>query len=166
MEEDLELWKNNGAGNIVVVKRGEYGVITDEMVQGGRTLHITKTDRKMNQERAANANLDVFQNGAMAPIKLGDSAAEFAQNPNLLTETDMRALVKSHPKTFEKRLEDITNPVVVAKILEIAREEDCTVRRVEAIEARLEDVNPINTVKIKSHAPDERDVGIFSVSKT
>lgn len=166
MSDDFEVWKNQAAGRVVVKKRGEYGVEVDEMVNGGKTLHISKADRRMNQERAASPALDVFTNGMLAPLEVGDSAAEFTQNANLLTEDDMRALVRSHPKTFEKKLGEISNQVVVNRLLQIAREEDCTVRRVEAIEARLEAVSPINTVKIQSHAPDERAAGTFVVSKT
>lgn len=166
-ETDIfETWKNQGAGNVVVKKRGEYGIEQDEMIRGGKTLHISKADRRMNQERAASTSLDVFTNGMLAPIQLGDSAEEFSGNPNLLTEDDMRALVRAHPKTFDKKLDEISNPVVVSRLLQIAREEDCTVRRVETIEARLEEVNPINTVKIQSHAPNERQAGAFTVTKT
>jgi hypothetical protein len=159
--EELETWKNQARGNVVVKKRGEYGIEVDEMVRGGKALHITTADRKMNQERAASSDLDVFTNGMLAPVKVGEAAAEFAQNPNLMTEDDMVKLVTAHPKTFDKRLAEITNPVIVSRILEIANEQDCSIKRVEAIQARLEDTSPINTVKIQSHAPDERAVTTF-----
>lgn len=165
-DEAFETWKNQGLGKVVVKRHGEYGVEKDEIVRGGKTLHITAADRRMNQERAANASLDVFTNGMLTPVRVGSAAEEFEGNANLLTEDDMRALVKSHPKTFAKKLGEITNPVVVGKLLEIAREEDCTVGRVETIEARLDDVNPINTVKIQTHAPDERQAASFKTSIT
>lgn len=166
-EQDvLETWKNQSAGRVVVRKRGEYGVEIDEMVNGGKVLHITSADRRMNQERTAAPAFDVFTNGMLAPIRVGDAAAEFKQNANLLTEDDMRGLVRGHHKTFEKKLGEISNPVVVSRLLQIAREEDVSVTKVERIEARLEEVNPINTVKIESHAPDERAAAEFSVTTT
>ncbi len=164
--DDLETWQSQARGRIVVKKRGEYGVEVEEMIPGGRTLHITHADRRMNQERAASSDLDVFSNGMLAPIRLGGSADEFEQNANHLTESDMVALVKTHPKTFDKRLSEITNPVVIERLLEIAKAEDCTVKRVEALEAALDAVNPNPTVKIQSHAPDERQSSMFQVSKT
>lgn len=156
----LEVWKNNAAGRVVVRKMGQYGVETEEMVEGFRTFHISPADRKLNQERAASDKLDVFKNGMLAPVKIGDAAEEFASNPNLMTESDMRALVKSHPKTFEKRLSELENPVVVKRLMEIARDEDCTVKRVEAIQARMDEVDPNLTVKIQSHAPDRGANGL------
>jgi hypothetical protein len=164
--ETLETWKNQSAGRVVVRKRGEFGVETDEMVSGGKVLHIAATDRRMNQERAATEELDVFTNGMLTPMKLGDSAEEFASNPNLLTEGDMRTIVRSHPKTFEKRLREISNPVVVSKLLEVAREEDCTIKRIESIQAQLEAVSPINTVKIQTHGTNDRETQSFAVTTT
>lgn len=156
----LETWKNNAAGTVVVRKRGQYGVEVEEVVGGGKIVHISAEDRRMNQESAALPSLDVFANGMLHPVKVGSAAEEFAGNSNLMTEENMRDLVKSHPKTFDKRLSEISNPVVVTRLLEIARDEDCTVKRVEAIQARLEDVNPINTIKIHSHAPADANAPI------
>lgn len=163
---ELELWKSNAAGRVVVRKMGQYGVETEEMVEGFRTLHISEADRKLNQERAASDDLDVFKNGMLSPIRLGDSAAEFADNPNHLTESDMRELVKAHPKTFAKRISEITNPVLIGRLLEVAREEDCTMSRLELLQARMEDVDPVKTVKIQSHAPDERQSSTIPVTVT
>lgn len=160
----FETWKNQGAGNVVVKKRGEYGVEKDEMVRGGKTLHISEADRRMNQERAAAESLDVFTNGMLAPLKVGDSAAEFAENSNLLTEDEMRTLVRGHAKTFAKKLGEISNPIVVERLLQIAKEEDSTIGRVESIQARLDEVDPVKTVKIESHAPDERQANSFKAT--
>lgn len=164
--EELETWQSNIKGRVVVSRRGEYGVERDEMVPGGKKLHITPSDRRMNQERAATPELDVFSNGMLVPIQIGEAASEFASNPNLLTEDDIREIVKGHPKTFEKRLSEIKNLSIVEKMLDIAKEEDCTVKRVEAIQARQDELSPINTVKIQSVAPDERQTTAFTPSVT
>lgn len=164
--DDLETWQSQARGRIVVKKRGEYGVEVEEMVAGGRKLVISTADRRMNQERAASMDLDVFSNGMLAPVKLGASAGEFEQNANHLTESDMVELVKSHHKTFAKRLEEISNPVVVGKLLEIARREDVTLSRIESLEARADELDPNPTVKIKSHAPDERQASTFAPART
>lgn len=148
--EDLETWKSNIPGRVVVSKRGEYGVEKDEMIQGGKTLHITASDRRMNQERAATPDMDVFTNGMLVPLRVGDSAEEFASNPNLISEDDMRALVKIHPTTFKKRLEEIKNPVVIAKIREIAEEEDVSLKRMETIEERMAELETVRVIKTKS----------------
>lgn len=161
-----EVWQSQAPGRIVVKKRGEYGVEVEEMVHGvGRKLHITDADRRMNQERAASDTLDVFQNGMLAPLSVGSKAEEFAANPNLLTEDDMIALVGAHPKTFEKKLAGITNPLVVERILEIAKDQDVTVKREAAIKAHLEEIIPIKTNKVESHKPDDRAQTTFAETK-
>lgn len=162
-DDGLETWQNQAKGRVVVKKRGEYGVEVEDMVAGGRKLHISTADRRMNQERAANEQLDPFTNGML--VMLGDRPEEFAQNANQLTESDMVDLVKAHPKTFAKKLGEITNPIVIGKLLEIAKAADVSVSRVESLEARLDEVDPNPTVKIKSHAPDERQSNAFAVTK-
>lgn len=148
--ETHELWKNNGEATVVIKKRGEYGLEIEEMITGMKALHITPADRRMNQEAAAMPALDVFSNGMLTPVRLIEGEAdlaEMAENPNLMTEEDMLALVKSHPKTFEKKITEITNPVVVKRLISMAHEEDCTVKRVESLQARLEEVTEVSTNK-------------------
>ncbi len=164
--DDLETWQSQARGRIVVKKRGEYGVEVEEMVTGGRKLIISTADRRMNQERAASTDLDVFSNGMLTPLRMGSSAGEFEQNANHLTEDDMVALVKSHHKTFAKRLEEISNPVVVGRLLEIAKAQDVNVSRIDSLKARADELDPNPTIKIESHAPDERQANSLSVQRT
>lgn len=157
-EATHELWRNNGQALIVVKKHGEYGVILKEQVQGGRALHITPGDRRLNQEAAAIPEQDVFTNGMLTPVRLLDGAEdarEFAENPNLMTESDMVSLVKGNVRVFEKRLGEITNPVVVKRLMEVAREQDVTIKKLEAVQARLEEVQAVPTIKTESHAPED-----------
>lgn len=156
--ETHELWKNSGEATVVIKKRGEYGIEIEETVTGMKSLHITPADRRMNQEAAAMPALDVFSNGMLTPVRLIEGEAdleEMANNPNLLTEDDMRTLVKAHPKTFEKRIGEITNPVLIKRLVDLAHEEDCTVKRVEALNARLGEVTEVETIKHETRLMEE-----------
>lgn len=156
--EEVEAWKNNGKGHVVVKKRGEYGTEIEERVQGGKLLQITRQDRRLNQEAAASPELDPFENGMLAPVRLVDSQdiKSLGEKPNLISESRMHELVHADAADFAKVLSGMTNEVVVARLLEVAREENVSIQRVEAIQSRYEDVQPILTNKHTSHAPDRQ----------
>lgn len=157
-----EAWENNGKANVVVKKRGEYGAEIEERVTGGKLLQITRADRHMNQEAAASPELDPFENGMLAPVRLIDPAdtASLAEKPNLMSETRMHEVVHADAADFAKVLSGITNEVVVSRLLEVAREENVSVSRVEAIQSHYEDVQPILTNKHTTHVKEERKMSV------
>lgn len=91
---------------------------------------------------------DVFTNGMLIPVRLIDpeDEAEFAANPNLMTEDDMRSLVKGHAGTFAKRLKEVTNVLLVKRWIEIAKDSDASFKRIEALEGRLNQLRPAAAV--------------------
>ncbi len=143
--EDLEVWESGIAGPIALRRldtRGEFAAT--EIVHSGRKVHISTEERKMNQELCASPELDAFSNGGLRPVHLIDSAAdakEIAANPNLMTEDDMRQLLQAHPKTLVEQLGRIKNAVTLQRLLAIANDEDSSIKRVQAIEARINQVN-------------------------
>lgn len=144
MGADLETWQNIGRGRVVIRRDTLHGR-KDEIVSGGKTFHIAEEDRRRNSELAASVDLDPFKNGVLVPVRLLDGtedAAEIAENPNLMGETEMVALLKGNFKTLEKRVGEIRNPVVLERMLELARTEDATVGKLEAVKARLAEVAP------------------------
>lgn len=160
VRKDLEAWKNETAGTVVVKKLDHRGELNKtELVRGGGVVHLSTEERRMNQEMAANQRQDVFSTGVLTPVHLLDTAEdakEIASNPNLLSEDDMRALVKGHPKTFEKRLSEIVNPTTLQRLMAIAKDEDASFKRVEAIKDRLRGVSPqVNEVSTAAPPPEE-----------
>lgn len=159
---DLETWKNPTAGRVWVNRIDHRGDLKKvEIVGSGRVVHLSPAERRLNQEMAANVDQDVFANGTLTPIRLvGDDAEEaaaFAANPNMMTEGDMRTLVakpKGKADTFVERLGEIKNPGTLQRLLSLAREEDASLSRVEAIQARLGEVAPaIHVERVSSTAP-------------
>ena len=160
VRRDLEAWKNETAGVVVLRKldhRGELNKV--ELVRSGQTIHLSEEERRMNQELVATAAQDSFRNGVLTPVRIlsgASDAAEIASNPNLMSEGDMRTLVGGHPKTFEKRLGEIANVTTLQRLLVIAQEEDASFKRVESIKARISTVNPALVHEISSSAPPEQ----------
>jgi hypothetical protein len=99
----------------------------------------------MNQEKAADESLDVFVNGMLSPVQLVDSehdAEELKANPNSMSEPAMKAMFKSQIKTFTSRVNAISNPIALRRLLEVASEIDASIKQAEVIRARLEQVSP------------------------
>lgn len=143
--EQLETWKNNGAGTIVIKKYNQLGQLDEERVIGGRSVQVTPHERRINQEMAADESLDVFINGMLTPVRLIDSeddTAELKANANAMSEPAMKALFKSQIKTFTAKVNEISNPITLRRLLEVAEELDASLRQAGVIRARIEEVTP------------------------
>lgn len=142
-----ETWKNATRGKVVVLKYDMRGNLIHELVHGGGAFTLSKEERLLNMDRAANENLDVFKNGTLVPVRLLDGdeeAAEIASNPNLITEDDMKSLFKAHWKTFEAKVAAIGNPLTLQRMLQLAEDEEtgATIKQQKTIKARLDEVQP------------------------
>jgi hypothetical protein len=151
-----ETWKNATRGRIFLKKYNQQGQLAAEMVPGGKVFQISPTERRINTEMAASPDLDFFQNGQLTPVRLietEEDAKEIASNPNLMAESDMVTLFKGHWKTFEAKVNEISNLTTLKRLLEIAQsdEVDAKVRQVEAVKARISDIDPVEHVEI-AHA--------------
>jgi hypothetical protein len=75
----------------VVINRLDHrGELTKhDIVDPGKKFNLTTEERRMNQELAARADMDVFSNGQLQPVRIlddVDDAREIASNPNLMSE--------------------------------------------------------------------------------
>lgn len=147
-----EKWKNNTRGKHGVIKLDRFGNEIHEIVGPGKTVQLTTDERKQNQERAAHPKMDIFTNGSMSPVVLLDEEdkAEFANNPNLMTDTDLKALFKLHPATFKSKVGSIDNSYTLIRLREIAQDPDvgATVAKLKVVEDRLYEVNPNSPVMV------------------
>jgi hypothetical protein len=148
---ELESWKNASLGRVVLKKYNQRGELADEMVTGGKVFHISPKERRINQEMAASPDLDFFQNGFLTPVRLietEEDAAELASNPNLLSEEDMRGLFKGNWKAFDQKVQEISNLTTLKRMLEVAQEVDATIRQVDVVNARIQEIDPADHVEI------------------
>lgn len=165
IRENQETWKSDISGTIILRRLDHRGEMTrTEIVPAGKTFHITAEERRLNQEEVASPEFDVFRNGMLRPVRLLDSAEdarELAENPNVMSDTDMRSLLKSHFKTFTSKLGEISNPFALERMLALATspEVDATISRVEAIKSRLNEVAPNHVPETVAVAPADSDRG-------
>lgn len=143
-----ETWQNVTAGRVVINRLDHRGDLTKtDIIDPGKKFNLTTEERRMNQELAARADMDVFSNGTLQPVRIledVEDAREIASNPNLMPESEMRSLMKHTIKadTFRDRIAGVTNPAALDRLLAIAEEEDATVSKVEVIRAQIREHSP------------------------
>jgi hypothetical protein len=159
----METWQNTSKGRVQVKRfTGVYGETKAELIPGGRTFHVTPAERRMNSTASATPELDPWTNGTLVLVQGvdGEPDAELvAANPVAMTDDAVRELLDSHHKTFEKRLGDLSNPITLARILEIGTEDGVSIKRIEQIRARLAEVTPGAVRTPARDAPADAPVG-------
>lgn len=147
---DYETWESAIAGLIVLKKFDRRGEVVDEIVRSGGKIYLTPDERRYNQEIAAAADLDPFQNGMLIPLRLVESADDadaLKGNPNHITEKDMRALLANSKAIAKLRdtVEGVSNPVTLQRFLAIAEdpEVDATLKQINTIKERLAAVSEL-----------------------
>lgn len=154
--DGLETWENASPGKVWVWKGdARTGALKDEVIASGQKLMIKNEDRIMNQDMAAQDDLDIFKNGTMMPVRLvdADEQKELASNPNFISESEMKDLFSGHWKTFETKIASITNAGVLQRMLDISSDVDAKVRQVEVLKARLTELNPVPIVEREQSPP-------------
>lgn len=146
---DMETWKNVAKGPIELIKLDPRGNERGELIEGGRVFTISREERQINQDRCVAADMDWFTNGRLAPVRIpvrilnGDEEDfDLASYPNVIADADLESMFAEHWRTFEKRIAEITNPVTLQRILDLAHDKDATVRQVKTIQDRMKEVDP------------------------
>lgn len=157
--DGLEAWQCAIPGRVMIRKYALNGEVRTELVASGRVIHLTPTERKLNQEVAISEDLDVFLNGAMQPVRLledGEDSEAIATHPNHLTETQARRLFKGAAKNLVERLAQITNRSAVERLLELAEDPatGASYQQHQLITARLKALDPeVDLGHVKTRAP-------------
>lgn len=152
---EYESWKNATNGLLFIRKYNNRGDLAHEAVHAKKTFHLTPQERRINQEMAAVPENDFFSNGMLTPVRLIDTeedAKEIASNPNLMSESDMKALFKGTWKSFAAKVDGITNETTLKRLLEMARDDDsgASVKQADAINERLRQIAPAQFVEVTS----------------
>jgi hypothetical protein len=149
---DLEAWENVSRSRYALQRINSRGDITTDLIGGQRTFHLSPEERYMNSELASSPKVDPFKNGRFAPVRLletTEDAEEIASNPNLMGESEIKALVTGKVEPLRARLSQIEQPVVVERMLQVAEAEDARMTSVKAIEDRLAQLSPQTHVEVQ-----------------
>lgn len=153
-----ETWQNVTRGKAAILRLDVRGVEYGQLVPPSGKVSLSPEERRLNQDRARSREYDLFSNGTFAPVRLVDDEElqnspdyqEIAENPNFISESDMGKLFKLRIDAFKRRLADIENPAVIARLLEMASDLDAKKSQIEALEARQQDFFPENLVNVET----------------
>jgi len=146
-----ESWRNASEGYVVVGLYDRRGDVEHQIIPAGGTILLTPEDRSMSQDAAASEDLDIFSNGMMVPVRLLETTedkAEIESNPNLKSEDDLKEMFSLQWKKFEAEVGLIGNVTTLSRLKQLAQSEgiDATVRQVNTIESRINELNPESAV--------------------
>lgn len=145
MAKDMETWENQTKGLVAVNKFDRRGDLIQELVRGGRKIHLTPDERRMNSDMAYDASVDTFKNGTMTPVRLVDGDEDIAMieaNPNVRSADELEGLFELQWKKFDSEIAEISNLSTLSRLLEMADEKDATVRQVALLKDRISAVDP------------------------
>lgn len=123
----LETWENATRGRVGVLRFDRFGQMKSETIRPGGKFQVTTEERQINSERAATKKLDIFSNGYCVPVRLledAEDAKEIASNPNLMGESELKALFKGSQKAFAEKINGITNTNTLRRVLDMTEDEN------------------------------------------
>lgn len=170
-----ETWANPGRGDIYILTYDPSGrELRSTPVRAGAKITLTIEERKINQDRAWSSKADIFTNGSLVPVRLVDTAEDYheiASNPNLMSEDDMKGLFKLTGPKFKERLDEIDNPSVLNRMLEMADNADDEKLKVsmvqfKALQKRVADMRGDSSVgEVVQTPPGETRIAKFKTDK-
>lgn len=147
VEEDTEVWRNAARSRHWIKKFDRGGGTTDVILNAGQKFELSPSERRLNQELAADSSLDFFTNGTFEPVKLtADDADNASIEATVLDEDELMSLLKGNTNTFKKKLADIASAATVQRLVDIAEDPDAeyevSLRKVELLRDRLSEIQP------------------------
>lgn len=159
-KDKLEVWKNTTAGLRWCEVTDRQGRQTTRLVKGGRTFTITPFERQLNQDAAAEPELDHFRNGTFILIKKAvDTDMAEIESPDSLTDAEILGTVHelmAKNMTVSQALKGIKSPVALQRIYERAVAEDISKSQIDEIKDRLqmaEGTAPVQEHEVASPPP-------------
>ena len=143
---EKETWVNMGAGDVYVKTFDFQGQLVSVPVRSGKQILLSVQERQLNQDLAYSKEMDMFHNGRLTPLKLVDTAddyTEVAENPNHITEDDMKEILKLKGKAFTSRIAEINNNLALHRMFELAGDETLgiSMTNYKALDKRVKEVD-------------------------
>lgn len=146
---EQERWQSVSPVTFGIIKFDRLGNPVRTAVKPGEVVSVSVDERLYNQNKAENskrgAAVDSFTNGDFKPVKLIDTAedyAEVANNPNHMNDDDIKAMLKIKVADFKKRIDEIDNPALLQRVKQIADENPdlVTVGKLRHLDEKLEPI--------------------------
>ena len=156
-EAALEVWRNVAAGMRWYLAFDVQGREVTKLAQPSRTFSLTTMERQINQERAANGDLDLFRNGDFVLVKAsGDTNDEEIRSTDAFTDEEVTRLayeILADPANVE-RVNEINSPTTLQRILEELIVLDAPTSVVGTVQTKVDSIRkPVPEVELVSVAP-------------
>lgn len=155
-----EIWENRTKSTFWVEKSNVKGDLELIRVHPGGKIDITSEDRRLNEEKAVSRDGNWFANGALSPAFLVEDAEDYAEvrsNPNVLSEAEIKDLLKLTAPKLKEALAEIDSPLVLQTLVDIieAGDVDVSHAKAKAVKVRHDELNPQRTKVKVSQTIDE-----------
>jgi hypothetical protein len=155
--ESVEVWKNTAAGMRWIKVLDRQGREIGKTVMGGRTFTISTFDRQVNQDAAAEADLDLFRNGTFVLVKESvETNRDEVESSDSLTDAELATTVHeilAKNMTAEQAIFRITSPVTLGRLLEALVLEDAPKSASDTVKAKKQGIEPGAAVERVAVAP-------------
>lgn len=146
----MEVWKNEGRGDIYIKRLDANNRERSELVPPGREVRIDPEERMLNQSMAYDVSADIFSNGRLSAVKIFDTAEDYeeiVENPNSRSDQELLGLISEHGTKFKAEVEKITSIHTLTRLSEILNDpntdnEKITVAKRDAVDERLKLLRP------------------------
>ena len=144
--ETVEVWKNTAAGMRWITVLDRQGREVGKTVQGGRTFTISTFDRQVNQDAAAEPDLDLFRNGTFVLVKeSSETNRDEIESSESLTDAELSTMVHeilAKNMTADEAIRKISSPVTLGRVLEWLIVEDAPKSAIDAVREKKNQVEP------------------------
>jgi len=144
--QEIEVWANTAAGKRYYVSLDITGREIHKVVNGKRTFSITSFERQLNQERAADTDLDMFRNGTFVLQREAEGTnKEEVSSPNSYTDKEIDQLVRDSildKDILDSALEKIDSSVTIGRIMDSMVIEDAPAELVATTRAAWAKIDP------------------------
>lgn len=142
-EQEYEIWRNPTKSSFSVRVRNpsDPRLEISQIIGPGQTITITTSDRQTNQYRYVSPELDFFKNGCLEPVRLVETAEDFAalqDDPNIKSESDLKDMLSLPLAKFKTELANIDTLAVCERIATLCAEDDSVAAgKIRAVDDRL-----------------------------
>lgn len=149
-----ETWVSEAEGTIVI-KRLHGGETRPESIRGRRQFNLSTEERELNHSVHA-LKYDPFLNGTFTCLVGPDDLPE---SPNRLTAEEVEAVIHGNHQRAVKRLDLVTSPAVLERIMALALESGASTARLKKIRERILELDPDRRFANHVHTAREAPAG-------
>lgn len=155
--EFVETWENISTSSNDIIRLDRRGDEVHELITGRRTFMLTTEERLITEDRILDEVHNPFRNGSFRPVTVPDSVS-IESNPNALSDDEIGSVLVSSERAWEEWMKVIDSPSTLQRMVDIAEAGtlDISLKRYQAIQARLVEVKPKTRIDQKDRAEYEK----------